>query len=110
MAESEAQNQVSSPLTANKYVIAVFLFVLSYGVLFAIASANKSIGPMVSDLPIVNLFLPLPELNSPMYLLMPVAGFFFIFFLVDWANKFFEKQPGFSVLLPILLFALAMAA
>jgi hypothetical protein len=110
MAESEAQNQVSSPLNANKYVIAVFLFVLSYGVLFAIASANKSIGPMVSELPIVNLFLPLPELNSPMYLLMPIAGFFFIFFLVDWANKFFKKQPGFSVLLPVLLLGLAMAA
>lgn len=110
MAESDAKNPVSSSLNANKYVIAIFLFVLSYGILFALASANKTIGPMVSELPIANIFLPLPELNSPMYLLMPVAGFFFMFFLVDWANKFFEKKPGFSILLPILFLALAMAA
>lgn len=100
----------SSGLDVNNYVIAAFFFVFSYGILFAFGVAHSAIGPIVSGIPVINIFLPLPELNSPMYLLMPVAGFFLMFFLIDWTNKFFNSRQGFSPLLPVLFFMLSLLA
>ncbi len=95
---------------ANRNVIAAFLFVLGYGLLFSLGMANKAIGEMVNEIPFANIFLPVPEFTSPMYFLLPVVGFFLMFFLIDWINDYFEKKPGFSVLLPVLFLALSMAA
>ena len=101
-------------LDANKYVIAAFLFLVSYGILFPVGSANSAIGSAVSGIPVLGIFLPLPDFLkppiSPMYLLMPFAGFFLMFFLVDWVNSFFKSRAGFSPLLPIAFFALALVA
>tara|TARA_Y100000310_G_C20651240_1_gene799560 strand:+ start:1142 stop:1798 length:657 start_codon:yes stop_codon:yes gene_type:complete len=97
-------------LTANKYAIAAFLFVLSYGLLFALASARDSLLPIFENIPILNIFLPFPSFISPMYWLVPIAGFFFMFFLVDWVNKYFKDNSGFSALLPIAFFIIALLA
>jgi glucan phosphoethanolaminetransferase (alkaline phosphatase superfamily) len=75
-----------------------------------VGSAQQALSKIFASVPVLNIFLPLPQFNSPMYFLMPVAGFFFMFFLVDWANGFFEKKAGFSPLLPALFFGIALAA
>ncbi len=106
----QSEQQGNSSLDANKYVIAAFLFFLSWGVLFALGSANQALSQAFSGTPILNIFLPIPQFHSPMYLLMPVVGFFFMFFLVDWVNRFFKSRHGFSPLLPLLFFALAFIA
>ena len=110
MAEETQKQQQESSLNTNKYVIAAFLFLFSYGILYVIGSAKDSIYPLVSEIPYVNFFLPLPEFNSLLFILMPVAGFFFMFFLVDWINNFFQSNTGFSPIVPALFFGLSLLA
>ena len=110
MVEQQQGQEQSTGLDANKYVIGIFLFVLSYGALFALGSARNALRPVFANIPVLNVFFPFPEFSSLMYLLMPVAGFFFIFLLVDWLNQYFEKKPGFSPLLPVVFFVVALAA
>jgi len=48
--------------------------------------------------------------DSPMYFLPPVAGFFFAYFLVDWADDFLETKAAHEWYFPVLLVVLAFAA
>jgi len=107
--DTKEQAAAASPLDANRYVIAAFLFILSFGVLYALGTMHQLFSG-VSQLPILELFLPVPQMSSPMYFLMPVAGFFLIFFLVEWVNKFFNSRAGFLPILPALLLLLSMLA
>ena len=109
MDEQKQVQEQPKPLDSNKYAIAAFLFILSYGALFALGSA-QSFFSWATGIPIVEIFLPLPGFTSLMYFLLPIAGFFFIFFLVEWVNKFFKGRQGFSPLLPALFFILAIIA
>ena len=106
----DENNEKVEQLSLNKYVIAAFLFVISYFFLYVVGSAHSSLSQSVAGIPILNIFFPWAEFESYMFFLMPVAGFVFMFFLVDWLNGFLKKKAGFSPTVPAVFFVLAILA
>ncbi len=92
---------------ANKLIIAVFLFAFSYVVIWALSAARSAIDS--SPLGLLQV-LSLPPFESPMYYIMPAASLFLVFFLVDWANDYFETKQAMHPLFPVLFFALSLVA
>ena len=95
----------------NRNVILFFLFLLSYALLFAMGMAQSAIGAIVANIPVINLFFPITSFVSPMYYLLPIVGFFFTYFIIDWANNYFETKfvlSPFFLLLMIVLYLLAL--
>jgi len=74
----------------------IFLFLISYVILFLLSVFNSISGfggwAVTADLSKIDYF----------YVLAPISGFFFMFFLVSWAEKYFEtkflRNPLFGVL------------
>ena len=97
-------------LSKNKYVIAAFLFVISYFFLYVVGSAHSSLTKAVAEIPVLNIFFPWAEFESYMFFIMPFAGFVFMFFLVDWLNGFLKKKDGSSPVVPFVFFVLAILA
>jgi hypothetical protein len=93
---------------ANKMILGGFLFALSYFVVYALSLGSGWIGktPFLGDLQV----LTLPDYSSLMFYLLPAVGFFIIFFLVDWANEYFETKQALSPLFPVLFFVFSLAA
>lgn len=108
--------KTEKPMTLNKKIIAVFLFVLSYALISIISVSRASIGKAIAEIPVLNLLLPLPNMfakefwYSPTSILYPIIGFFFIYFIVDWVNEFFETEMGLSPIFPAVFFAFSLIA
>jgi len=107
-------------LSTNQYVIAAFICLVSYGIMFFLNAARNPLGQFVADANkwelawiytwIPNLLIVPSLLESPMFLVMPFVGFAAIFLLVDWANKNFETKFALSPLFLLLFFVLALVA
>jgi len=93
-------------VSTNQFVIAVFVLIITYGLLFALNAAHS----MVSEIPYLGLIFTIPAFSSPMFFAMPFFSFFAMFFLVDWVNKQFETKNGLSPLFPVVYFVLALFA
>ncbi len=92
-------------LSTNQIIIAAFILVLSFGILFALQAAR----PIVSTWPVVGPFLSIPEFDSYMFFAMPFFAFFAVFFLADWVSKT-SKSPIPFLIFPVVFFVLALAA
>ncbi|MDO8634378.1 MAG: hypothetical protein Q7K34_03760 [archaeon] len=77
-----------------------FVFIVSYVFLFVLSSVNSWTGftKWHATLDIFRL--------DYLFALMPVAGFFFMFFLIDWIEAFFEtrftRTPWFAVFVLVM--------
>ncbi len=94
----------------NKSVVLFVLFLFSYGVLFALSAVRDAVESAVGKIPVLNWFLPFPPFDSPMYFLLPVVGFFFIYFIVDWVNEYYETRFALSPWFLLLFVAVALVA
>ncbi len=94
----------------NKSIILLFLFIISYAVVFAISLGRAAIAPAVAGIPVLNILLPLPAFESPMYFLLPAVGFFFIYFAIEWINSRFETKFASSPFFPLLLIIVSLLA
>ena len=93
--------------SVNQWIIVAFLFAISFGLLIALNAANQA----VRDLPFIGLILNIPSaLNSPMFTALPIVAFFFLFFIVDWINKYFETTQALHPLFVVLFFGVALFA
>ena len=77
----------------NKNLVLGFLFAISYVFLYILSLMNEQISGVITlieswtaSLPVLDMipfiiksFLPVPAFSSPMYFLLPVAGFFTIY-------------------------------
>ncbi len=93
-------------MTTGKIVIVGFLCILTFVILAVLNAAN----PVLSEIPLLGLILTLPRFESPMFFAMPLVGFFAVFFLVDYVNKSFKTELGFSPLFPLGFFAVSLVA
>lgn len=93
-------------LSSNKLIVAGFLCVMFYAVLFALQAASD----LLAGIPVLGLVLVVPVFESPMYWAMPFFGFFAVFLLVDWINDSFKTRLGLSPVFPIAFFFLALFA
>jgi len=108
--EEEKKQPGEARTEINKSVALLFLFIISFAVLFALSLGRNAIAGMVGTIPFLNLFLPLPAFDSPMYYLLPIAGFFFTYYIIDWANKYFETMLALSPLFLLLIVILSLLA
>lgn len=87
------------------------LFILSYLVLFLLAALNPQMQDWESFLtPIIQ--GQAPDSNpfyDPLFLLIPIPAFFFVFLGIKWANENFDKI-GDSYLFPIGFIVISYAA
>lgn len=94
-------------LSTNKLVVAGFVCLMSYAVLFALNAARSQIGGFPEFFPI---FTVPSILESPMFLVMPFFAFFAVFFLVDWINREFKTRLALHPIFLAIFFAISMAA
>ncbi len=111
-------------LSTNKLVIAGFICLIAYALLFALSAANASITATISFLasisPLISpvtsffrIFSVISPLDSPMFFIMPLFAFFTLFFMIDWIKQGFElKLPFGWICLAIfaVFFALSLSA
>ncbi len=86
----------------------IFLFVLSYIILYFLPEITKALNP---DVALHDWGFTLnPSMLDYTFFLMPFIGFFFIYFLIDWVNEFFETNFASSVYFPLLFVVLCFLA
>lgn len=99
-------------LSANQYVIVAFLCGLSYGVLLALDAGRTSINAFIAPLREIPLswiyawpfeLLSVPGFRSPMFWVMPLFGFFLLFFAMGWVKKNIETKYSVNIVYPIML-------
>ena len=104
----------------------LLLFAVSYIVIFAAvllstpvhALLNGALGGLNFIIPIfwpfqalVNLFLPLAQWgNSPMFYLLPVPGFFLMYYLIDWMEDHFKFGETEKKYFPLVFWLLAIVS
>lgn len=88
-----------------KLVKIVFFFLASYVLIYFIGLATP-----LADFPFMQKNWLLQ--SDYMLILLPVAGFFFSYFAIEWANSgsFFEKKIGSSLFYPAALILTGIAA
>jgi len=86
----------------------IFLFLLTYLVLYFLPAITKAINPEVALHEWG--FTLNPSMLDYTFFLMPFVGFFFIYFLIDWINEFFETNFASSVYFPLLFVVLCFLA
>ncbi|MBN1941529.1 MAG: hypothetical protein JW772_05100 [Candidatus Diapherotrites archaeon] len=101
-------------------VLGVVLFIFVYMALYFIGTANTPISESVQGIPVLEWVLPLPAVwdnpgqpiyqTSMMHLLIPVFGFWALFFLTMWIEKFFELGKYERTALPIVFVVFCLAA
>jgi len=96
----------------NKWIVAVPLFVISYLIVYALSLLSRL---LVDPLQGTVLEQVIPALKwaewvSPMYFLMPIVGFFFVYFAVEWAKEHFESGIPESIIFPPLFTVFFIAA
>ncbi len=87
------------------YVLTLFLVVLTYVIIFLLSAVKGT-----QNIPLINYFLPFNNFDSPLYLLMPLVGFFFVFTGLPWAKEFFESNFLKSKFFPIAFILTGMIA
>lgn len=90
----------------KKYAILAILFAFFYFLLYALTF----FGEALSKLPVLDLFFPLSQWDSPLYWLMPVVGFFIIYLLIDYVKKEFETSFLEKAIFPIFYFLISLLA
>lgn len=90
----------------TKYVIFAVLFLLFYFILYALTLFGKGF----EGIPVLNVFFPISEWTSPTYWLLPLAGFFAVYFLISYIKKEFETSFSERVFFPIFFFFISMLA
>jgi len=90
---------------ASKLIV---LFVVTYIILFFLPAITKAINPgfALHDWG----FTLNPSMLDYTFYLMPLIGFFFIFFLIDWANDYFKTSAASSIYFPLLFVVLSFIA
>jgi hypothetical protein len=108
-------------VSKKKLVLGV-CFAVSYALLFFFGMISSTLKNFFSGIPVINvftdLFLPVLEWNlnkfpiqaDYMLLLLPIAGFFFIYYLIDWANDFFKTSFASTGWFVLLFFVLSLIA
>ncbi|GEM_PF-2029627 len=88
----------------NNSLKVMFIFLASYFFLFLLSVFNSSTGfsgwNISSDLSRLGFF----------YILIPIPGFFIMFFLFDWIEEFFETRFTRTFWFPLLIFVLGVVA
>ncbi len=109
-------------MVSRKNVLIGLLFVLSYLFAWFFSGASVFLHDFFKNTPLINTitnsFFPLiqwdlskfPFVADYMLLLLPFAGFFFIYFLIDWVNDFFETSFALTPWFPIVFFILSIIA
>ena len=86
----------------------IFLFALTYFILFFLPALTNFISPEIALHEWG--FTLNPSMLDYTFFLMPFIGFFFIYFLVDWANEFFESNSASTVYFPLLFVVFSFLA
>ncbi|PIU21786.1 MAG: hypothetical protein COT15_00520 [Candidatus Diapherotrites archaeon CG08_land_8_20_14_0_20_34_12] len=81
------------------------LFIFSYALLYAFTFFN-----FLSNIPILNLIFPFAVWDSPMYWLLPIVGFWFVYLGISWFNKEFESELATKWVFPIIYFIFSIFA
>jgi len=90
-----------------------FLFALTYIILFFLPALTNLISP---DMALHDWFAQTQgftfnvSLWDYTFILLPFVGFFFLYFLVDWVNEYFETKFASTVYFPLLFVVLSFMA
>ncbi|MFH1752393.1 MAG: hypothetical protein ABH821_05660 [archaeon] len=58
----------------------------------------------------VSTFTEIQNWDSPMFYLIPIPAFFFLYFLVDWVNETYKTKLGLQVWYPIAFLVVSLLA
>ena len=94
----------------NPLVLGALLFIIFYALLYAASVFLQGMAGAFGNIPVIGWFLPFPGWISPMFFVMPLAGYFIIYLLVDWVNEYFKTQQALSVVFPVVFFVAAIFA
>ncbi|MBN2127192.1 MAG: hypothetical protein JW703_02240 [Candidatus Diapherotrites archaeon] len=109
-------------MDSRKTITLFVLFALSYLFLWVFSGFSVFLHEVFENIPLINAltnaFFPLAQWDLSgfplradyMLLLLPIAGFFFIYFLIDWINDFFETKFALSYWFPLVLFGFSLIA
>ncbi len=101
-------------LFAATYLILYFGVILSvplHGFLIDVLTAANTFLPIFWPIKsLVETILPLGKWDSPMYFLLPIPGFFLMYYLTDWLDEFFELNDDFHNKLFVLVFWILVLA
>jgi len=90
----------------NELIAIFFLFIIFYALLYFLSL----IGNSLKDIPLLNFIFPLNAWDSPTFFLIPIAGFFLIFILIDWIKDYFNSNISFSWVFPVAFIILCLLA
>ncbi len=93
--------------STNQWIVVGFLFVL----FFVLLKVLNVLRDAASSIPVLNLFFLIPDpFQSPMFFAMPIVSFFIIFFIIDWANRYFATKHALHPAFILLFFFLSFFA
>jgi hypothetical protein len=75
----------------------VLLFLVSYAVLYALTFFSK----FLSEIPVLNALIPTAPWDTATFFMLPVVGFFGIYYLIEWGGNFFKTTFFAKVFFPI---------
>lgn len=91
-------------MLSNNQLKIVFVFIVSYVVLFFLGALSNITG-MHNWGGFSNIFR-----IDYMYYLLPIPGFFMMFFLIDWIEEFFETRFTRTIWFPLMLLVMSVIA
>ncbi|MDO8427942.1 MAG: hypothetical protein Q7S92_01895, partial [Candidatus Diapherotrites archaeon] len=83
--------------TKSKFAVLAILFAFSYAILFALTFFSA----ILSSIPFLNALVPTTSWDSVTHWILPVVGFFGVYFLIEWGKDFFKSKFFASILFPI---------
>ncbi|AJF60705.1 MAG: hypothetical protein J4224_01455 [Candidatus Diapherotrites archaeon] len=92
-------------MNSNQALKVVFLFILSYILLYSLGAVFGALTGFRDWGFTTNIF----KLDY-FYFLIPIPAFFFMFFLVDWIEQYFETKLTRNFIFPVFFVALALIA
>lgn len=105
----------------QKILLLIAWFVISYLILWFFGGACTALFSSTTDvclakpalngltnIPIINLFLPYAEWVSLFYWFAPIAGFVFAYFGIKWYNNYFNTQEASGWIFPMLVMVLLL--
>jgi hypothetical protein len=109
-----------------EFVRVLFLFAVSYILLFVLMAisvpAHSALMALFDGLnfilpifwpfqALVDMFLPLWQWgNSPMYYLVPIPGFFLMYYLIDWMEGYFKFSETEKKFFPVVFWLLVISS
>lgn len=103
-----AKTKSNKPTKSNpraRLILLLILFAFSYALLYAFTFFS-----FLSNIPILNLIFPLGVWDSPMYWLLPIVGFWFVYFGITWFNSEFSSEFASKWIFPIIYFIISLIA